>query len=99
MIEFEWAGREAAAWIDAWNRKDLEAILSHYAEEAVFYSPTVIERMGIPDGKIVGKALLRTHFAKGLDSFQEVRFGSGCWTYWWAPTPLQSSIRGRVAPQ
>src|SRR5574341_372121 len=28
-----------AEWIDAWNRRDIEAVLSHFADEVTFTSP------------------------------------------------------------
>jgi tagatose-1,6-bisphosphate aldolase non-catalytic subunit AgaZ/GatZ len=39
MIDRAWAERFADDWIAAWNSYDLNAILSHYAEDVVFHSP------------------------------------------------------------
>ncbi len=36
----------ARAWIDAWNRRDIDTIVSHYAAEGRFTSPVALERMG-----------------------------------------------------
>jgi ketosteroid isomerase-like protein len=58
-----------AHWIAAWNRRDLEAILSHYAEDVRFSSPTVVTRYGEPSCTLRGKAALRAHFARGLNAF------------------------------
>ena len=33
----------ARDWIDAFNRHDLEAVLSHYADDVEFSSPVVTE--------------------------------------------------------
>ncbi len=43
--------RFAEDWIAAWNRRDVDAVLAHYAEEAQFVSP--IAR------SVVGRAVLR----------------------------------------
>jgi steroid delta-isomerase len=43
--------RFAEDWIAAWNRRDVEAVLAHFTEEAQFMSP--IAR------NVVGRALLR----------------------------------------
>jgi hypothetical protein len=56
----------AAADCDAWNRRDLEAIMSQYAEDVVLSSPAVVARMGRPDGWLHGKAKVREYFAIGL---------------------------------
>ncbi len=29
----------AQEWLNAWNSHDLEAIMAHYAEDVIFYSP------------------------------------------------------------
>jgi steroid delta-isomerase len=41
----------AESWIAAWNRRDVEAVLAHYAEEAQFVSPVA--------GNLVGRPTLR----------------------------------------
>lgn len=56
----------AVDWIDAWNRRDLEAILAHYADDVAVCSPRVVERLGAADGWLRGKAALRDDFARGL---------------------------------
>lgn len=65
----------AEAWVAAWNARDLEAILSHYAEDVVFASPTVVTRYGEPSGVLRGKKALREHFRRGLETFgKNVKF-------------------------
>ena len=66
---------QAKAWIDAWNRRDLPAIMDHYAEAVVFSSPTVTRRWGAATGGILrGKERLRDHFARGLAAYPSLRF-------------------------
>ena len=38
----------ADAWIAAWNRRDVEAVLAHYSEEAQFVSPVARNLVGRP---------------------------------------------------
>lgn len=64
----------AADWIAAWNRHDLDVILSHYADEVVFTSPFVARLTGDPAGTIRGTTALRAYFAAGLAKFPDLRF-------------------------
>src|SRR5688572_8917951 len=64
------AQRLADQWIDAWNRHDLEAIVSHYAEDVAFTFPFLDRRGGA--GR--GKAALRDNFAKSLAACPDLRF-------------------------
>jgi len=74
MISRENAISEARAWIAAWNRHDLDAVMAHYAEELEFVSPLVVSRLGRPDGTIRAKAELRQYFAASLGPGSELRF-------------------------
>jgi acyl-CoA thioester hydrolase len=62
----------ARRWVDAWNRRDSEAVLSHYADEAVFVSPKVQVFAGKP--RVEGKAELRAYWRAALDRIQHLRF-------------------------
>jgi len=59
----------AKSWTAAWNARDLAALMSHYADDVTFMSPTVIRRDGIPSGIIEGKVALTEHFREGLEKF------------------------------
>jgi ketosteroid isomerase-like protein len=54
----------ARSWIDSWNRRDLNAILSHYAEEIRFISPTARTVTG--RATVEGHADLRAYWSEGL---------------------------------
>lgn len=56
----------ARSWLDAFNAKDLDAILAHYAEGIEHSSPTVARLLGEPSGVVRGKAALRAYFEKAL---------------------------------
>lgn len=51
----------ARAWIDAWNRRDIDAVVSHYAAEGRFTSPVALERMGT--ATITGRDMLRAYWS------------------------------------
>jgi hypothetical protein len=61
----EQARQAARDWCDAWNRRDLDGIMHHYADDVEFSSPTVIKWWEIADGWLRGKAKLRENFAIG----------------------------------
>ena len=58
----------AAAECDAWNRRDLDAIMTHYADNVALSSPAVVARMGRADGWLHGKAEVRAYFELGLQA-------------------------------
>ncbi len=58
----------AAAECNAWNRRDLDAIMMHYAEDVALSSPAVVTRMSRADGWLHGKADVRAYFAMGLQA-------------------------------
>lgn len=64
----------AEAWVDAWNRHDLDAILSHYAEGVEFTSPFVRQVLGSDDPTLRGVDQLRPYFARALAVFPDLRF-------------------------
>jgi ketosteroid isomerase-like protein len=65
-LTVETARTLAEEWCDAWNRKDLDAVMAHYAENVAFSSPTVVKRWGIADGWLRGSRRLRENFAIGI---------------------------------
>ena len=58
----------AAAECDAWNRRDLEAIMRRCADDIALSSPAVVARIGRADGWLHGKAEVRDYFALGLQA-------------------------------
>jgi hypothetical protein len=57
----------ASAWINAWNTGELDKIMEYYADDVELYSPFVIDRWDIPEGKLRGKQKLQEHFAKAFE--------------------------------
>ena len=64
----------AQSWLESWNSHDLDAIMSHYADEIELTSPFVTEIVGEPSGTLKGKSALREYFAKGLAAYPDLHF-------------------------
>lgn len=64
----------AADWIQAWNSRDLDRIMTHYAEGVVLVSPVAAQLLNDPGGTVRGKDKLRDYFQKGLNAFPQLRF-------------------------
>ena len=64
----------AHEWIAAWNDRDLDAIMDHYAEDVELVSPVAEQLLGLPGGLVSGKAALRDYFARGLAAFPALQF-------------------------
>jgi len=73
-VKREEAWKFAHHWIAAWNAHDLDAILSHYADEIVLVSPVAAQLLGNPGGKVEGIANLRVYFQRGLEAFPRLQF-------------------------
>ncbi|MEZ5710383.1 MAG: nuclear transport factor 2 family protein [Blastomonas sp.] len=71
-IDSDFAYRFAQQWVAAWNAHDLDAILSHYAEDIVFLSP--IAAMTVGNGRIEGKQALRSYWTRGLAARPDLHF-------------------------
>ena len=61
-------------WVAAWNAHDLDLIMSHYDVAVELTSPVAAQLLGIPDGKITGKARLRAYFQRGLEAYPDLQF-------------------------
>src|SRR5580692_3989903 len=70
----EEAWKLAEEWVAAWNAHDLEFILAHYEDAVELTSPVAAQLLGIPGGKLVGKASLRAYFLRGLEAYPELQF-------------------------
>lgn len=64
----------AQEWLNAWNRHDMEAIMAHYAEDIIFYSPIIQKINNDPKGCIHGKTALQAYFSKALVAYPELHF-------------------------
>ena len=74
MLTEKKAIKLAQKWIEDWNNHDLDAIMSHYAEEVELISPLAVKLLGNPDGKVKGKTALKEYFTKGLAANPNLKF-------------------------
>lgn len=58
----------AATWVDAWNRRDRDAIRAHYDQDAVLTSPMAARWFARDDGTVRGADELDDYLAVGLDA-------------------------------
>jgi predicted ester cyclase len=72
-LQASFAREFARDWIDAWNSRDLERILSHYDDEVLLTSPVALKLLR-GDGTVRGKAGLREYFSRGLEAFPNLHF-------------------------
>jgi steroid delta-isomerase len=68
----ERAAAFATEWAQAWNARDVEKVLAHFAEDVVFTSPTAMAVVGI--GTVRGKAALRAYWMKALEHIGSLKF-------------------------
>ncbi len=62
----------AKQWIDGWNARDLDAVLSHYAADIVFLSPLAEQLTG--NGRVEGLPALRAYWRQGLAARPDLHF-------------------------
>ena len=62
----------AREWETAWNSHDLDRILAHYAEDAVFRSMKAMRLVGT--GELRGKGALRAYWQAALDAQPDLHF-------------------------
>jgi len=62
----------ASAWIANWNARDVEAVLSHFADDCVFESPIALTITG--EAKLAGKAKLRAYWEAALARIPSMHF-------------------------
>jgi ketosteroid isomerase-like protein len=76
------ASRMADRWVDAWNRRDLNALLSLYSELVEVHSPYVTLLSSVRGAALRGKAALSSHFEascaagpRGRMALEDVQLG------------------------
>jgi len=62
----------ARRWTEAWNSRDLEAVLEHFEDDVTFSSPKALEAVGAPT--VRGKAALRKYWGTALQPVKSLRF-------------------------
>jgi ketosteroid isomerase-like protein len=64
----------ADQWIRAWNARDPEAVLAHYADDATFTSPVAARVVPESRGVIRGKEALRDYWGRALQGNGDLHF-------------------------
>lgn len=64
----------AADWLTAWNNHDIEAVLAHFAEDAVFTSPLAARVVPQSGGIVNGKQALRDYWTRAIDRLPALHF-------------------------
>ncbi len=74
MISPQFAAQFAEEWVAVWNSRDLDRILSHYADDFEMASPYIAQVVGEPAGVLKGKAAVAAYWAKALARLPPLRF-------------------------
>jgi ketosteroid isomerase-like protein len=74
MITREFADKFAGEWVDAWNRHDLEGVLSHYADDFEMSSPYIAAIAGEVSGTLKGKPAVAAYWSAALKRMPELHF-------------------------
>ncbi len=64
--------RFAAHWADAWNQRDVEAVLRHFHDDVEFSSPTALAVVG--SSVVRGKSALRDYWNQALTRVTALHF-------------------------
>lgn len=54
----------ARDWVAAWNRRDVDAIVAHYAPDGRFTSPVALERLG--SATVIGRDALKAYWSGAI---------------------------------
>lgn len=67
-------GAFAQSWLDAWNSHDIDGVLAHFADDAVFSSPVARQLLDGSDGVLRGKSAIQSYWEEGLRRIPDLRF-------------------------
>lgn len=68
------AHRFAQSWLAGWNAHDLDAVLSHFDDDAVFISPVAAQLLPDTAGQLKGKDAIRRYWTIGLERIPDLHF-------------------------
>lgn len=74
MVTQTEAARFAREWIEAWNARDVERVLSHTTDDFEMSSPFIITIGGAPSGTLRGKAPVRAYWQRALQHHPDLHF-------------------------
>ncbi|KAA9153669.1 nuclear transport factor 2 family protein [Microbacterium lushaniae] len=73
-MDHEAAQDFASRWVEAWNAHDLDGVLSHFAEDAIFTSPVARQLLPHTEGVLRGKEAIRAYWQLGLERIPDLHF-------------------------
>jgi len=74
MLTANQARKFAQEWIEAWNGRDLESVLSHYTDDFEMSSPFIAAFGGEPSGTLKGKAAVRAYWENAIQRIPDIQF-------------------------
>jgi len=74
MLDRVFSESFARDWLSAWNDRDIDRILSHYADDVVFHSPRIALVMGNGAATVRGKKALRVYWTEALARARQLFF-------------------------
>jgi len=74
MITEQQARDFASHWIKAWNDHNIDAIISHYADDVEYFSVFLTRLSDNPSGTLRGKVNVKEYLARGLAAYPDLNF-------------------------
>ena len=74
MLTRAFAETFAHEWLSAWNDRDIDRILSHYADDIVFHSPRIAAVMDNDAHTVHGKKALQAYWTAALSQARQLYF-------------------------
>lgn len=64
----------AEHWVNAWNKHDLEEVLSHYTDDFEMTTPMIQHLLGVASGTLRGKHAVGDYWRAALQKIPDLRF-------------------------
>lgn len=61
-------------WVTAWNRHDVDAVLTHFHDDVVFTSPVAARVIPDSNGVVRGRAALREYWCAAVGTMPNLHF-------------------------
>ena len=73
-MTLEEAKRFAEHWLAAWNSHDINALLTHYADDFEMTTPMIQRVLGIESGTLKGKTAVGDYWRAALKKVPDLKF-------------------------
>jgi hypothetical protein len=73
-VERDEAERIANEWLEAWNARDVDAVMAHFHPDVTVVSPLAATIGIAPDGKVRGRDAVRAYYEQGLAGVPDLHF-------------------------